>query len=375
MKNVENLQLTGLRGFAALIVILDHNRIPFSGGQAAVMLFFALSGYLMGLLYLHQECDFQTATAFCAARAGRIIPAYYFTILIVYFCSSQPLPPMVPALFISGQNVHVLWTVPLEVQFYCLFLTYWYLHRLYPPALCRTINTILLCAYSSACIQLATGSSFLPNFFSAEAFARVYGRIVTFLPYFYGGTILGANHCAIEKARLGPCFTTLALVCFLIPWTWRMQKHLYIAYPELSQTAIANAITDPVLIAFGGLKWWHPWVDPLTVMSAYTLLLSAAQQQKVTQFLGTPFFVYLGRISFGCYLYHPIAAVPVYNMLSHIEFGTSRVWLHNTAGFLFVFALTLGISHLSFYCIELPLAKGVRRIAMAYKAQRATALL
>ena len=70
--------LTGLRGMAAFIVFISHcanqGMLPaiFSNGfgQIGVMLFFILSGFLMGHLYLDKEANSDSVKLYLLARAN-----------------------------------------------------------------------------------------------------------------------------------------------------------------------------------------------------------------------------------------------------------------------------------------------------------------
>lgn len=93
--------LTGLRGLAALWVVFYHNReyfeilfgksSPFSvligRGYFGVDLFFCLSGFIMGYVYLDKfvqpsSSRLSTARVFLAKRFARIYPVYFITTLL-----------------------------------------------------------------------------------------------------------------------------------------------------------------------------------------------------------------------------------------------------------------------------------------------------
>ena len=125
--------LTGLRGVAAASVILYHANVNIVGdfrvtflatppnGQYAVMIFFMLSGFLMGKLYLGDPPTFENERLlkYATARFGRVGPLY-LAVLMISACILQS-----PAIFISGitfvnmeqiqtnYTIH-LWTVATE---------------------------------------------------------------------------------------------------------------------------------------------------------------------------------------------------------------------------------------------------------------------
>jgi peptidoglycan/LPS O-acetylase OafA/YrhL len=133
--------LTGIRGFAALIVVIAHisevgffKSSPWHLGEVGVMVFFALSGFLMAYLYLEKPFGIGGAARYIVSRASRILPAYLFVVmasfLICMFIDKEFIYKITGAnllrhLFLSG-NVSALWSIPPEVQFYGMFLLLWW---------------------------------------------------------------------------------------------------------------------------------------------------------------------------------------------------------------------------------------------------------
>lgn len=152
--------LDGLRGFAALLVVVSHfsNRtmvgfdaetlipaflaapsLPLleklllgafgSGdGQLGVMLFFTLSSFLMFYLYFDYAPTASSLRDFAAARVARIFPLFYFVLgvaamstpwLPFTFIDIQPHEILKHVFFLQGNSV--LWTIAPELLFY-LFL-------------------------------------------------------------------------------------------------------------------------------------------------------------------------------------------------------------------------------------------------------------
>ena len=82
-------QLTGLRGVAALVVVIAHGtdaflleKKYFELGEQAVFIFFVLSGFLMGRLYLTKPFTWAAVKGYILSRVGRIFP------LCTLLCSS-----------------------------------------------------------------------------------------------------------------------------------------------------------------------------------------------------------------------------------------------------------------------------------------------
>lgn len=125
--------LDGLRGLAAFIVLVSHagnfgmivaNK---GNGQLGVMLFFVLSGFLMGHLYISNKNSL-SFVEFWIKRFFRVIPLFVAVIFISYVVGKYKPGFLFP---INDENilkhlllsdgVWVLWTIPVEVKFYLLF--------------------------------------------------------------------------------------------------------------------------------------------------------------------------------------------------------------------------------------------------------------
>ncbi len=137
--------LTGLRGFAILIVFVSHcanaGYLPAwlgkGTGQLGVMLFFVLSGFLMASLYLPQAPDRAASFGYVLARLGRVAPLYLavvaLSVAVGPAVAGWPYGIWTPSIlaqhlaFLRADGA--LWAVPVEVQFYLVFYAVWRLSR------------------------------------------------------------------------------------------------------------------------------------------------------------------------------------------------------------------------------------------------------
>lgn len=164
--------LGGLRGVAAMSVVAAHlalhGYIPpvpfFGGGAIGVLLFFALSGFLMTHLYLPMDATPSTVGAFVRHRFARVYPLYALVILlsgvmtvtgvgILYPLTSEQVVRHL--LLIEGDRV--FWTISVEFQFYALFAVFWIALRGFRRAPDLVVILILLALYSALWASGAPG--------------------------------------------------------------------------------------------------------------------------------------------------------------------------------------------------------------------------
>lgn len=130
--------LDGLRGVAALMVFVHHAALPGLGKQlvgmdAGVLVFFALSGYLLYAPFVAGPVDLR---AYAIRRLLRIVPAYLVAAVgIGLLFYPETLGDPIGILTMSHTSVIVAWTLQLEVVFYAVVpLAAWFLSRRAKPA-------------------------------------------------------------------------------------------------------------------------------------------------------------------------------------------------------------------------------------------------
>lgn len=133
--------LSGLRGLAALMVLFSHAEhygylnIPFGKGlrKIGVELFYVLSGFLISGLYANTEFSTNHVRNYVAARLARVLPLFYtallcgVALLLVFGHSGYSFGDIYSffqnVLLLKGTGV--LWSVPVEIQYYALFILIW----------------------------------------------------------------------------------------------------------------------------------------------------------------------------------------------------------------------------------------------------------
>ena len=130
--------LDGLRAIAALLVVFTHGLSAhlwtgYNVSSIGVAVFFSLSGFLMGYLYLEKKPDAKVIRNYLISRFSRIAPAYLFTIIAAFmiynyvdhqFVYNIDQHNVMRHLLFSG-NISVFWSIPPEVQFYVFFIFIW----------------------------------------------------------------------------------------------------------------------------------------------------------------------------------------------------------------------------------------------------------
>jgi peptidoglycan/LPS O-acetylase OafA/YrhL len=161
-------ELDGLRGLAALIVLVSHvsndsglwgGLLGHGGGQTGVMLFFVLSGFLMAHIHIETEFLARNVWDYAVRRVARVFPMF------VLVAAAFQLQPWIVAWVWPGRDVWVtilrqvtlidpgfsiLWTVRVEILFYVAFVGIWFLHR----RMAR--RWVTLCVLGSAVLVLST---------------------------------------------------------------------------------------------------------------------------------------------------------------------------------------------------------------------------
>jgi len=312
--------LTGLRGMAAFIVFISHcanqGMLPavFSNGfgQIGVMLFFILSGFLMGHLYLGKDSTKANIMKYVVARVGRIFPLYCLLILLSVLISTviyqdfhyqitEAQIVLRALLFIDAP--FEFWTIPVEVQFYAVFIVFW---ALYQRGTCPFLLTTFIALTAMPSILLYSHLGYVPALFSSYS-----------VPFFVGiGTAIMypriASNVFLNK------FANYAAVPSVIA--------LFLNLPAV------RLKHDWIL---GSDFFVRTWADPLNWVIVYCVFFCAMLNARPLHFLNTRIFVLLGEISFGFYLIH----YPVLKIIKSLgvplvfQFATSCVLISLMAWF------------------------------------------
>ena len=304
--------LTGLRGMAAFIVFIAHcanqGMLPVifgnGFGQIGVMLFFILSGFLMGHLYLNKDPSISNIKNYLIARIGRIFPLFFLLILLSVLISTTIYPDFHyqitevqiifrALLFIDAP--YEFWTIPVEVQFYAVFIVFWILYQ-------RSASPLILIIFipltAIPSILLYPELGYMPALFSSYSVAFFVGiGTAVMYPRIASSTFL--NKFATYAAAPSVIALFLNLPAVRLEYEWIIDSHFFV----------------------------RTWADPLNWFIVYCVFFCSMLNARALHFLNTKILVLLGEISFGFYLIH----YPVLKLVKSLEIPLSLQFVTSCA--------------------------------------------
>ena len=346
MKSLEyNPQLDGLRWFAVLGVLLCHfvhfdyvywNRLPFGQG---VDLFFVLSGYLItNILFINKEkVQNKTLTknkffkSFYFRRSLRIFPIYYLLIAYLLIIDFQNTRDVWEWIVFYASNFYIsmdypyigsfnhLWSLAVEEQFYMIwpFLIFY------------------------------TSKKHVLKVISAGFICSILFKIIYYQNY---GASTGINALTIS------CMDSLCLGSFI--GYMHMYRPTWLNYINEKKWLIISSF---LLFAFFRI-YPRPY-EAIAVIannflfSVFAFFLVAKISQKKSGKIGAfllenRFFIYLGKISYGIYLYH-FFMPDFYNQI--VDWFPSFLTLLSWIKTPFLFSSSIMIATISWFLLEKPL--------------------
>ncbi|SCX30457.1 acyltransferase family protein [Mycolicibacterium fluoranthenivorans] len=331
--------LTGLRGMAASIVLISHAAIVgmlpsilgHGFGQVGVMIFFVLSGFLMTFLYIQRIPNKKNISSYLRARVGRVVPLYLIVVVVSVVVSnflyrefrySLPLADVgqiLQALFFV-QAPWELWTIPVEVQFYAVFVLAW---MLYPKMGKGSVLLVGAAVTLPAIVYLGLWQA-KPSILPTYGFA------------FFLGAVLAVYLPQLKRLLAGrlPGFLGAAFLVLL-----------FVNLPGLRDEFHLS-------IAPGSL-YISTWLDPITWVIVAGLFVCCLVGSTSLKMFDSRVFIFLGNISYGLYLLH----YPILEITARFV-GTSIVGLFVGCG------ASIGLAWLSYRYFERPvmaLIRGSRR--------------
>lgn len=350
-KHVYFPNLNGLRFIAAALVIIHHiEQAKFKAGldslwltshfigiigKLGVVLFFVLSGFLITYLLLNEEevNGEISIKKFYLRRIFRIWPLYFLIMGLAFFIlpsipafdifnthtfQSNDLPKVLMYIFFLGNLVMItvgtvpfashLWSIGTEEQFYIIW-----------PILFDKIKKNRITVFISIIIFLFILQTLLKLIPSADS---IWHQVSRFFEYFN-----------IDCMLIGSVFAFLDY-----------QKHRLVSILKKNSLFYVVLIMTMIMLALG---IFVPYVQyQLYSVLFGIIILNLATNQKSNINLENKAMKYLGDISFGLYMYHPIAIAIALLILNSMG-NFSNILLYPL-----VFALTIATASISYTYFE-----------------------
>lgn len=307
--------LDGLRAISILLVLAAHMlplgpkpfQLNWAAGAMGMSLFFALSGFLIATLLLHNP----DVVEFTAKRLGRILPlAYAYLLFACVLLHWDPSALLWTASFLvnympsefNGYNGH-LWSLCVEVQFY-------------------------------AAIALAVLLG------GRKAIWVVWPAclIVTAMRISESAYIHIQTHLRVDEILAGACVATI----FNNSWKGRL---------PFQNTTVLIAVVAWFLSA-SPYSGWFQYMRPYASASVLAAVL-CHDKTTLARILSSAAFRYIATISYALYVIHPITFHGWFNQGSTFE----RYFLKRPISF----AMTFVAAHLSTFYWERPCLEMVHK--------------
>jgi peptidoglycan/LPS O-acetylase OafA/YrhL len=359
-------QLDGIRFLAVAMVLFDHwmsGRVELPLGALGVTIFFVLSGFLITRILLSSKDKLANEPngglgkymkTFYIRRTLRIFPVYYLTLFVLYLVNEPPVRRTIGWLALYATNLYMayyttwmgtvdhLWSLAVEEQVYLFFpLMLFIVPRKLVPA------TALLMIVGAVAMRYVLYRARLPWFIG-------YVTMPACLDSFGLGALM-AFWWLYQRDRFELVFRHSI-------WIW---ASIALLTAIVVYTKIMPAIPDAT-----GLPGHHNIMSDVWERLAASLIGFFLIGRAVLGFGGPmkwilehPVSQYMGRISYGLYLYHNFVFNVYHTQPTHFSLRAWRritdilPFLNSTYFFQFSYflAITVVLATISWYLIERPI--------------------
>jgi len=280
-------RLDGIRALAIILVFLIHINIGRFGWQG-VSLFFVLSGFLITSILRRSRTNYSFWRPFYIKRATRILPPLLIAFLVAFLFSTIAWRQVgLYELFFLANfaawihpqgtgSLTVLWSLAVEEQFY-----------LFWPFAVRYLDRRRL-------IQLSTGVLIAEPILRAivSPFCQTSWPIYYLTPFQLDGLAAGSLLAVlVEDATTAETLTK-----------WSGKVFALIAATFLALSLTRGFHRDANTVLFNSLGYWLVYLGAAFLI-AYVLLRPSTPISRILEWKPA---VFLGSISYGFYLFHPV---------------------------------------------------------------------
>jgi peptidoglycan/LPS O-acetylase OafA/YrhL len=357
------VQLDGIRCLAVSLVLLGHlSPLTLPVGELGVNLFFVLSGFLISRILMQsaeqskgKPRGFATyLRKFFIRRTLRIFPIYYLCIAVLYVVGEESVRDYWPWLVTYTTNLYIavtssymgsaghLWSLAVEEQVYLFF----------PFLLFFVARKRLLSVFGvMGAVSIVLRAYF---YFSGKAWIVPYVTVLTCLDCFSLGGLMAflqlyrkeVSNKLFSKSTL----VIVSLSAWLLVYCWSHygieEKYnlVKIVLDRLSGAVFGFFLIGRAVVGYSGF---------------------------MGGLFGNPVSVYLGRISYGIYLYHGFVISQFHKSDTHIAVrAMKKVYrtfpVFEGSGLFFaavVVVSTVAIASISWFLIERPINRLKDRVA------------
>ncbi|PIN86211.1 hypothetical protein COV19_05375 [Candidatus Woesearchaeota archaeon CG10_big_fil_rev_8_21_14_0_10_44_13] len=360
--------LDGLRFITAFFVIILHieqikylfsypnrwnNPFIFNAGDLAVTMFFVLSGFIITFLLLNEKRFFGRISMknFYMRRILRIWPLYFFVVSIGLFILPKisflympglsesmsgnfiyksilfmlMLPNAVLALGWATPFISQAWSIGVEEQFYLVW-----------PWILRSVKRYLWAMVGIIIVMVG-----LSNF-------------ISFLSW-HGGTVFGFSKVSLDVlAFLRNYLWIFRISCMAIGGIGayilfcRKDKILNVIFRRDVQLLTLILL---FILVYNGVYISYVHHEFYSLFFCIIILNVAANEKSILKLSKEP-LIFLGKISYGIYMYHLIAIILSINMMRYMNIADFTKVMPNIELYVMSILLTVGISSLSYFLFE-----------------------
>lgn len=358
-------ELHGLRGLAALIVLLFHWRTNFPAfgnaaskvealghqwnlmflidyGWVGVQWFFVLSGYLLGGVLWNKPLNGRNVMDFWQRRFTRIYPGLWFQLLLMSLLTSytfllkdlDPLRMLNNALLWlhpmpggSAPYNGVWWTLPIELGFYLVvpLCLVWYRNTGVWSLLILGFTVSIGWRYGIAQWSASEGLGL-----DIGTLRQLPGSLSLFL------VGMALNHWRNPGRLPLPGLLLCAVALLYLGWLYALSQQ-------------PRALSDALWVAY----FWEPLMGILIAGIVYLVV----QPSVPARWLGCKPLLLMGTWSYGIYLWH----FPVLRLLPRTVPGPWKTVEGSLLALLICLVVTTLLAMLSYYLVERPALNAVAR--------------